>query len=185
MLRPGKPTGRGRLTRWMWQRPGGDRLCHIHPPGAARLPRGYCSVMKMLPLPLVAVITWEEDGSESGAVTLPLSVWATMSYFVVLAGSSSVMLPLSVLTRTFSGTLVNAILMLPSPVEAVIVAVVMPDPSMLPLSVLAAIVVDVTPVAPMLPSPDESKRLTGLAADPVVLTRMLPLSAFRVSGPEA
>jgi hypothetical protein len=86
----------------------------------------------MLPLPLVAVIVL---GAESfrwfgGSVssTVPLSVFAVTWYLVSLGGRTSVMLPLLVFTRTLPGTPVNVIWMLPSPLEAVIVSVAMPDP---------------------------------------------------------
>lgn len=120
----------------------------------------------MLPLPLVAVIVL---GAESfrwfgGSVssTVPLSVFAVTWYSVSPGGRTSVMLPLSVFTRTLPGTLVNLISILPLPLEAVMVSVAMPDPVMLPLSVFAVIVVDVTPVAWMLPSPDEADSVADL-----------------------
>jgi len=119
----------------------------------------------MLPLPLDALIVLGEDELR-GTVSLmmPLSVFAVTLYWVGPGGRTSVMLPLLLFTRTSRGTLVNAIWMPPSPVEAVIVAVAMLDPLMLPLLVFAVIVVDVTPSAWMLPSPDEADTVADLMA---------------------
>ena len=122
----------------------------------------------MLPLPLDAVIVLGAESFRwlfgSVSLTLPLSVFAVTWYTVWLGGRTSVMLPLSVFTRTLPGMLLNLISMLPSPLEAVMVSVAMPDPVMLPLSVFMVIVVDVTPVAWMLPSPDEADSAGDLTA---------------------
>ena len=88
------------------------------------------------------------------------------------------MLPLSVFTWTSRGTLLKVITMLPSPDEALIDVVAMPDPLMAPLLVFTLIVADVTPVAWTLPSPVEAYS----TADVIALTRISPLSVFRVSG---
>jgi hypothetical protein len=119
----------------------------------------------MLPLPLDAAIVLEEDEFRGTvSLTLPLSVFAVTLYWVGPGGRTSVMLPLLLFTRTWRGTLVKTIWMSPLPVEAEIVAVAMADPSMLPLSVFAVIVVDVTPSAWMSPSPDEAESVADLTA---------------------
>jgi hypothetical protein len=119
----------------------------------------------MLPLPLDAVIVLGEDEFRGTvSLTLPLPVFAVTSYWAGPGGRTSVMLPLLLFTRTSRGTLVNTIWMSPLPVEAVIAAVAMLDPLMLPLLVFAVIVVDATPSALMLPSPDEAESVADLMA---------------------
>src|SRR5580693_8924355 len=114
------------------------------------------------------------------SLTLPLRELAAMRYLVPPGGRMSVMLPLLVFSRTLPGTLASVIWRSPLPLEAVIVSVPMKDPEMLPLSVFAVIVVDVTPLARMSPLPDEADSTVDLLA----LTAMLPLPVFRVSGPD-